>query len=138
MITVLFPITFYLKKKIREIEKFIWNNEEEYNSETKENDIIILKLNKPLLLDENRVQPACLPTDLWPIRNKDNFTNECFVSGWGRTSDACKIFFENNYFSHSNMVVAFFDIEIGLAKRLHYSISLITYNSFQMDQFQNF
>ena len=97
-----------------------------------------MKLNKPLLLDENRVQPACLPTDLWPIRNKDNFTNECFVSGWGRTSDACKIFFENNYFSHSNMVVAFFDIEIGLAKRLHYSISLTTYNSFQMDQFQNF
>ena len=47
-------------------------------------------------------------------------------------------FFENNYFSHSNMVVAFFDIEIGLAKRLHYSISLTTYNSFQMDQFQNF
>ena len=101
---VFFPIIFFSlsKKKIREIEKFIWNNEEEYNSETKENDIIILKLNKPLLLDENRVQPACLPTDLWPIRNRDNFTNECFVSGWGRTSNTCKIFFENNYFPHSN------------------------------------
>ena len=93
MITVFFLIIFYFKKKkIRRIEKFIWNNEEEYNSETKENDIIILKLNKPLLLDENRVQPACLPTDLWPIRNRDNFTNECFVSGWGRTSNTCKIF----------------------------------------------
>ena len=88
---IYFFLHIYFTKKIREIEKFIWNNEEEYNSETKENDIIILKLKKPLSLDGRRVKPACLPSESWPIRNKDNFTNECFVSGWGRTK-LCKFF----------------------------------------------
>ena len=58
----------------------IWNNNLVYDSNTQDNDIIILKLSKALKLN-NKVQAACLPSSSWKPENDSN--NKCFVSGWG-------------------------------------------------------
>ena len=58
----------------------MWNTENEYNHQTMENDIIILKLKSPLTFN-SKVQPACLPSADWAPENDAN--NKCFVSGWG-------------------------------------------------------
>ena len=54
--------------------------ENEYDDQTKQNDIIILKLKSPLSLN-SKVQSACLPSANWAPENDIN--NKCFVSGWG-------------------------------------------------------
>ena len=64
----------------------IWNEQSgfQYNDETSNNDIVILKLSSPLSLNDN-VQPACLPPSTnWTPENNSN--NQCFVSGWGTTT----------------------------------------------------
>ena len=44
------------------------------------NDIAIIKLEKPLLFNNDR-KPACLPTDsYYPVQDEN-----CFISGWGST-----------------------------------------------------
>jgi len=71
--------------QVGEIEKFVWNMENEYDDQTKQNDIIILKLKSPLSLN-SKVQSACLPSANWAPENDIN--NKCFVSGWGALKHA--------------------------------------------------
>ncbi|CAG2107032.1 unnamed protein product [Medioppia subpectinata] len=55
---------------------------EKYNHTTMENDIALIRLNKPLDLDgyQNFLEPVCLPL---PGLNPD--TSKCVATGWGRT-----------------------------------------------------
>ena len=68
---------------MRNITEIIWNNDDgfEFNSQTFENDFVVLKLENPLELNEN-VQPACLPptTDFLDVNSTED---QCFTSGWG-------------------------------------------------------
>ena len=71
---------------MKQIKSVIWNEQSgfQYNDETSNNDIVILKLSSPLSYNDN-VQPACLPSSSnWTPEN--NSKNRCFVSGWGTTT----------------------------------------------------
>ena len=67
-------------KQVRTVVKNIWNQDLEYNEETRSNNWIILKLDSPLNFNDD-VQPACLPSPNW-FPDKD-FSSRCFESGWG-------------------------------------------------------
>ena len=49
-----------------------------FDEDTLDNDIAILKLEKPLEFNKN-IQPACLPSDDF----EPEVGSTCFVSGWG-------------------------------------------------------
>ena len=67
------------------IEKVIIH--ENYNTNTIDNDIAILKLKTPLKFNDN-VRPACLPQDNFV---PENFGGIGVVSGWGTLTEG--IFF---------------------------------------------
>ena len=69
-----------------EVDEFIWPPAPfEYNPNSYENDIIILKLKTPLVLNEI-VHPTALPPSL---TFAENFSNEnCILSGWGRLNSS--------------------------------------------------
>ena len=69
-------------KQVRSVVQNIWNQDLEYNEETRNNNWIILKLDTPLDFNDE-VQPVCLPSPNW-APNTDSF-NHCFVSGWGNS-----------------------------------------------------
>lgn len=52
-----------------------------YNAETQENDIALIELASPLVMDGMTVSPACLPPPM------TNFTGSCVVTGWGKLSE---------------------------------------------------
>ena len=98
-------------KQVRTVVQNVWNQDLEFNAETRNNDWIILKLDTPLDFNDE-VQPVCLPSPNW-APNTDSF-NHCFVSGWGNSSntlqwidvsflinDACK----QSYESISNDII---------------------------------
>ena len=67
----------------------MWNTENVYNDDTKENDIIILKLKTPLSFN-SKIDAASLPTKYWAPEETNvkkyvanDVNNNCFVSGWG-------------------------------------------------------
>ncbi|XP_072284524.1 acrosin-like [Pyxicephalus adspersus] len=65
-----------IRKIIRKIEH------EKYNPDTEENDIALLRMDRPVTFS-NYIQPACLP-------QKDtvfNHLSECYIAGWGVTSE---------------------------------------------------
>ena len=71
---------------MRQIQSLIWNDQSgfQYNSQTENNDIVILKLSSPLAMGDT-IQAACLPsTSYWYPENDPNW--KCFVSGWGTMS----------------------------------------------------
>ena len=67
----------------RNVSQIIWNNNPgfQYNHDTIENDIVILKLDNALEFNNNG-QPACLPdsADYLDTKSKEE---QCFTSGWG-------------------------------------------------------
>ena len=68
-----------------EVDEFIWPQAPfEYNPNSLENDIIILKLKTPLVLNEKneKVHPAALPPSLTFAENSP--IEDCVVSGWGK------------------------------------------------------
>ena len=69
-------------KQVRTVVQNVWNQDLEFNAETRNNDWIILKLDTPLDFNDE-VQPVCLPSPNW-APNIDSF-NHCFVSGWGNS-----------------------------------------------------
>ena len=48
------------------------------------NDIVILKLSKPLNLLKGKVWPACLPSPDWAPETDSSY---CMASGWGDTEN---------------------------------------------------
>ena len=73
-------VGFVFFKQVRTVVQNVWNQDLEYNEETKNNNWIILKLDIPLDFNDN-VQPACLPSPNW-FPDRDS-SSRCFVSGWG-------------------------------------------------------
>ena len=69
--------------KVRNIAQLIWNTNPgfEYNSQTFDNDFVILKLDGALEFNDD-IRPACLPssTDYLDMISTED---ECFTSGWG-------------------------------------------------------
>merc|ERR1712012_1486628 len=66
--------------QVRSVSQVISNNQYPYNSQTLNNDWVILKLSSPLELN-NDVQPACLPSsDYLPVTATEE---QCYTSGWG-------------------------------------------------------
>ena len=69
--------------KVRNIAQLIWNTNPGfgYNSQTFDNDFVILKLDGALEFNDN-IRPACLPssTDYLDMISTED---ECFTSGWG-------------------------------------------------------
>ena len=79
-------ISFWLVQillKVRNIAQLIWNTNPgfEYQSQTFDNDFVILKLDGALEFN-NDIRPACLPssTDYLDMNSTED---ECFTSGWG-------------------------------------------------------
>merc|ERR1711997_266506 len=69
--------------QVRGISQVISNNDLPYNSNSLNNDWVIVKLDSPLELN-NDVQPACLPSaDYLPATATEE---RCFTSGWGTLS----------------------------------------------------
>ncbi|XP_064109381.1 trypsin-1-like [Macrobrachium nipponense] len=66
-------------EQTRYIERII--EHENYNANTQENDIALIKLTVPLTLDGMTVSPVCLPPPL------KNFSGECVVTGWGKVTE---------------------------------------------------
>jgi len=60
--------------------QLIWNTYPGFEYNDYDNDFVILKLNKPLELNDN-VQPACLPPSNYLQENSTE--SICFTSGWG-------------------------------------------------------
>ena len=69
--------------KVRNIGQLIWNTNPgfEYQSQTFDNDYVILKLDVALEFNDD-IRPACLPssTDYLDMNSTED---ECFTSGWG-------------------------------------------------------
>ena len=66
--------------QVRSVSQVISNTQYPYNSQTLNNDWVILKLSSPLELN-NDVQPACLPSsDYLPVTATEE---QCYTSGWG-------------------------------------------------------
>ena len=65
----------------------IWNNNPgfEFNSDTEDNDFIILKLNTPIDLNKPDVQAACLPPSSNYLQGSST-EDKCYTSGWGALS----------------------------------------------------
>ncbi|XP_072254197.1 acrosin-like isoform X2 [Pyxicephalus adspersus] len=66
--------------QIRKITKKI--EHERYNPDTEENDIALLRMDRPVTFSDY-IQPACLP-------QKDTVIihlSECYIAGWGMTSE---------------------------------------------------
>jgi len=59
----------------------IWNNNMPYTENTYNNDFVILKLQSPLIFNQN-VGPTCLPST--STYAPENLGKSCFVSGWGQ------------------------------------------------------
>merc|ERR1712059_236396 len=55
----------------------------EYNSDTVDNDIAIIKL-KGNVVYSRKIQPACIPTSSDDIDWKTDGKN-CWITGWGKT-----------------------------------------------------
>ena len=74
---------FQILLKVRNIAQLIWNTNPgfEYQSQTFDNDFVILKLDGALEFN-NDIRPACLPssTDYLDMNSTEG---ECFTSGWG-------------------------------------------------------
>merc|ERR1712062_49704 len=71
--------------QIRKIANLIWNEEYPHNGNTDDNDVVIMKLTKPLKFN-SKVKPACLPLDeSWSPESDPN--NRCYASGWGTRSN---------------------------------------------------
>jgi len=69
--------------QVRGISQVISNNDLPYNSNSLNNDWVIVKLDSPLELNDN-IQPACLPSaDYLPATATEA---RCFTSGWGTLS----------------------------------------------------
>jgi len=69
--------------QVRGISQVISNNDLPYNSNSLNNDWVIVKLDSPLELNDD-VQPACLPSaDYLPATATEA---RCFTSGWGTLS----------------------------------------------------
>ena len=69
--------------QVRGISQVISNPDLPYNSQTIDNDWLIVKLDSPLELNDD-VQPACLPSaDYLPANTTEA---KCFTSGWGTLS----------------------------------------------------
>jgi len=69
--------------QVRGISQVISNNDLPYNSNSLNNDWVIVKLDSPLELNNN-IQPACLPSaDYLPATATEA---RCFTSGWGTLS----------------------------------------------------
>jgi trypsin len=70
----------------RNIAQVIYNFNEgfQYNSQTFNNDFVILKLDSPLVLNGD-VQPACLPSSSTYL-DVSSTEDRCFTSGWGTLS----------------------------------------------------
>ncbi|XP_037782937.1 trypsin-1-like [Penaeus monodon] len=66
----------------RYIERIV--EHENYNANTQENDIALIKLSSPLELDGMTVSPTCLPPPM------ANFTGDCVVTGWGKLREGGK------------------------------------------------
>ena len=76
---------FFTYYQIRKIENLIWNEEHPHNDNTDDNDVVIMKLTKPLKFN-SKVKPACLPVDeSWTPASDPN--NRCYASGWGTTKN---------------------------------------------------
>lgn len=56
-----------------------------YAPAARKNDIALVRVAKRILFT-NRMRPACLQTDL----NDENIDEKLIITGWGRTSSACK------------------------------------------------
>ena len=72
-----------------EIDEFIWPPSPfEYNPNSVENDIIILKLKTPLVLNEKNenVHPTALPPSLTFAETAS--IENCIVSGWGKLNSS--------------------------------------------------
>ena len=72
-----------------EVDEFIWPPAPfEYNPNSYENDIIILKLKTPLDLNESNenVHPTALPPSLTFAENSS--FEKCIVSGWGKLNSS--------------------------------------------------
>merc|ERR1712088_952146 len=69
--------------QVRGISQVISNNDLPYNSNSLNNDWVIVKLDSPLELNDD-IQPACLPSaDYLPATATEA---RCFTSGWGTLS----------------------------------------------------
>merc|ERR1712165_384659 len=69
--------------RVRCISQVISNNDLPYNSNSLNNDWVIVKLDSPLELNDN-IQPACLPSaNYLPATATEA---RCFTSGWGTLS----------------------------------------------------
>ena len=70
----------------RGIAQVIYNNNPgfQYNSNTLNNDFVILKLDSPLTLNDE-VQPACLPSSSSYL-GVSSTEESCYTSGWGTLS----------------------------------------------------
>merc|ERR1711997_473257 len=69
--------------QVRGISQVISNTDPPYNSNSLNNDWVIVKLDSPLELNDN-IQPACLPSaDYLPATATEA---RCFTSGWGTLS----------------------------------------------------
>ena len=69
------------------VDTFIWPPVE-YNPRTVQNDIIIIKLKSPLVLNSlnEKVHPAALPPSL--IFGENVSIENCIVSGWGKLNSS--------------------------------------------------
>ena len=69
--------------KVRNIAQLIWNTNPgfEYQSQTFDNDFVILKLDGALEFN-NDIRPACLPSSTNYL-DMNSTEDECFTSGWG-------------------------------------------------------
>ena len=67
------------KKSGVKIRKVIYNDQKPFNLQTRDNNIVLLRLRKRLKVNA-KVKPVCLPpTDFDPRPS----TTDCFISGWG-------------------------------------------------------
>lgn len=64
------------------MEKLIWNEAKPYAAQR--NDVVLLKLETPLVFNEN-VSAACLPP-----ANYNPVNTKCYTSGWGHLSHSGK------------------------------------------------
>jgi len=74
--------------QVRNIASIIWNTNSGfvYNPSTLDNDVVILKLDSPLTLNDD-VKPACLPSSASYLGVASS-EERCFTSGWGTLSSS--------------------------------------------------
>ena len=69
------------QSQVKSIAQVIDNTDLPFNSQTFENDFVIIKLDSALILN-NDVQPACLPPSNTYL-GLGSTEEQCFTSGWG-------------------------------------------------------